>query len=158
MERKNILVGLAALLVFGALLVTSLGTQEEEGCPFAGKEFRGKCNGEESCPFAGKDLRGKGELAGEGKAAMLEKLGLGEDATREEVREAMFQEKLDKMGLTEDSTIREMKDAMYGHRLSMMREKLGLSEDATEEEMKDALGERAFNGHKGFGKKMGWGM
>ena len=143
MERKKLIgVGIAALLIVGLVWGIDAATQK----------------GEEGCPFAGKGFRAKGKLTGEGRAAMFEKLELPEDATREEVHEAMFQKKLDGLGLTEDSSIRELKDAMYGHRLSIMREKLGLSEDATEEEIKDALGEKAFDRHKGFRKKMAWGM
>lgn len=156
MEGKNLLVGIAALLVFGAVLVSSIGVYE---------------NGEQPCNGKGMGFRGLGEgkrfgqlgnlSGGQGRAAMLEDLGLSEDATKEEIMEAMFQKKLEKLGLTEDSTIGELREAMQEQKLSMMREKLGLSDDATDQEIKDALGEKAFNGPKfrgGVGRKMGWAI
>jgi len=156
MEKNKLIgVGIAALLIVGLAWSINAATQKREGCPYLGK---GKGFGQKGGFHAG--ITKKANLheyatKEKFKAAGLEELGLSEDATKEEVMEAMFQKKLEKLGLTEDSTIRELKDAMKEQKLSMMRKKLGLSEDATEEEIKDALGEKAFNGPKGFGKKMG---
>jgi len=149
MERKNLLVGIAALLVFGAVLVSSIGVHED-GQP---------CTGEGRGLGEGKRFGQMGNVSGdEARAAMFEDLGLDEDATQEEIRDAMFQHRLEELGLTEDSTIAEFRAAMQEQRLSRMRDRLGLSEDATEEEIKNALGEKAFNRHRvggGFSRGMG---
>ena len=153
MEKNKLIgVGIAALLIIGLAWGINAATQENKGCPFSGKK-----GGFHAGIKEGMNLP-KDATMEKVKAAGLEELGLSEDATKEEIMEAMFQKKLEKLGLTEDSTIGELREAMQEQRLSMMREKLGLSEDASEEEIKDALGEKAFNGHKGVGKKMGWGM
>ncbi len=153
MERSKILgVGIAALLIVGLAWGINAATQEKGECPFSGKKA-----GFHAGIKKGLNLP-KDATREEVKAAWLEEMGLSEDATKEEIMEAKFQKKLEGLGLTEDSTIGELREAMQEQKLSMMREKLGLSEDASEEEIKDALGEKAFNGHKGIGKKKGWGM
>jgi hypothetical protein len=97
----------------------------------------------------------------------LEELGLSEDATPQEIQEALFQKRLSDLGLTEDSTIKELKEAveanrraMWEERLSKLKEKLGLLEDASEEDVKEALKEKRgecekFRHERGFlGKRM----
>lgn len=157
-KNKLIGVGIAALLIVGLALAINAATQGEEGYPCLGK---GKGFGQKGGFHA--RIKERLNLPKEAtrmgvKAAGLEELGLSEDASKEEIMEAMFQKKLEKLDLTEDSTIGELREAMQEQKLSMMRKKLGLPEDASEEDIKDALGEKAFNGprlHRGFGKRMG---
>jgi len=79
----------------------------------------------------------------------LEELGISEDASPQEIRDALFQRRLADLGLTEDSTIKELKDALgkerqkrWGERLTELKEKLDLPEDASEEDVKEALREK----------------
>ncbi|MFH1404372.1 MAG: hypothetical protein ABIH11_08905 [Candidatus Altiarchaeota archaeon] len=97
------------------------------------------------------------------KTTVMEDLGLGEDATQEEVREALFARRLDQLGLTEDSTIRELRDALDAEReerlqekMSALREKCGLPEDASEDEVKECMKERVRRGPGFRGGKAGF--
>lgn len=89
---------------------------------------------------------------GMNKTAFWENLGVPENATREQVEEALWEKQLEDLGLTEDSTVGEyrlaMKARMQARQEQMqarmqeqrteMLEKLGLGEDATPEEMREA--------------------
>jgi len=68
----------------------------------------------------------------------IEKLGLSADASEKEIKEAMRLRHIDKLGLSEDATREEIKEAMRARHIK----KLGLSADASEEEIKKALKER----------------
>ncbi|MBN2015071.1 MAG: hypothetical protein JW778_07820 [Candidatus Altiarchaeota archaeon] len=121
MEKKFLVAGFAALLIAGFVV--------------AGATMRG---GRPGLPGAPGD-----------HTAMLQDLGLSENSTPEEVREAMFNRRLEELGLTEDSTIKELREAMEAksqtmgeERLMDLKERLGLSEDATEEDIEEALKEK----------------
>lgn len=125
-RRIGLVAAMAVLLIAGLAFATATeDTSEEEnsGCPF------------------GKPIGfGMGGIPAE----VREELGLPEDATQEEFREAMQE-----------------------HRMAEIREKLGLPEDATDEEVREALKEwreenrtliqgmhRGGFRHKGFGGRM----
>lgn len=137
MEKKFLVAGFAALLIAGFVV--------------AGATMRGERLG-----FPGALID---------HTAMLQNLGLSENSTPEEVREAMFDRRLEELGLTEDSTIKELKAAMKAERKKMqekrlleLREALGLADDATEEEIMEALKEKqgGFHHKRGFpGRGMG---
>ncbi len=88
-------------------------------------------------------------IGGAGCADRMGELGLSENATREEVREAVWQKKLSDLNLTEDSTVGELREAMEA-RMQQTRErmqerhqemlgKLGLDEESTPEEVREAM-------------------
>jgi len=98
---------------------------------------------------------------------MMEELGLPENATREQVDDALWEKRLKDLGLTWDSTIAEYRDAVKARMLERrqeglksMREKLGLAEDATEEQVKEALRQWREDNREmmpGMGRGMGRG-
>jgi len=134
MERKSMLViGLAALLVFGLVLAVDAaqGMRQEKKGGFHGGGF----------------MFGLGEKP-VNKTAMFNDLGLPENATHEQVMDARWQKRLADLGLTEDSTIKEYREAMkakmqekQGQMLEEMKENLGLPADATVEQVREAMKE-----------------
>jgi hypothetical protein len=130
-KTKLLAVGVTALVAFGLLMAVN-ATE--------GMEKRGRMG------FFKRGF-GMGQRGGHGnKTALLEDLGLPEDATTEQVRDAVWEKQLADLGLTEDSTIGEFREAMearrqerHEERLDQVREKLGLTEDATEEEIWEAM-------------------
>jgi hypothetical protein len=90
MEKKTMFAGLAVLMTLGLVLAASAAFDRGNPGPSG--------------------MRGN-------HTAMRQGLGLSENATFEEMREAMFDKRLTDMGLTEDSTIRELKAALKGQRL-----------------------------------------
>ena len=90
----------------------------------------------------GKGQRGMGQGMGHNIADIIADLGLPEDATREDVREAMWVKKLADLGLTEDSTVGEFHEAMQAKNQELRAEKLaklGLAEDAQPEDIRVAM-------------------
>ncbi|MBD3388376.1 MAG: hypothetical protein GF416_04805 [Candidatus Altiarchaeales archaeon] len=124
-KTKLFAAGLAALLVLG--LVVAVNATEAAG--------------------GSKGFSRHGFMKGH-EPVNLEELGLTEDATREEIREAMWEKRLSDLGLTEDDTIGEFHIAVKARmeerhqemeeRHSEMLSKLGLGEDATHEEIMEA--------------------
>lgn len=126
MRKKFLVAGLSALLILGIVAAVNavtdgLGEQGRAGV------------------FRGFGMKGFGM----GKSPAIGDLGLPENATSPEIREALFQRRLAGFGLTEDSTIRELRLALEEQRQGMIRERLGLSEDAGGEEIQAALAEKA---------------
>jgi len=124
-KTKLLAVGLTAVLVFG--LVTAVNATEDEG------EHGRRGLLKKAFKF--------GQKQGEHKANLLNDLGLSENATREEIRDAIWAKKLTDLGLTEDSTIGEYRDAMRAkmdEKHAEMLAQLGLDEDASIEELRDA--------------------
>lgn len=86
---------------------------------------------------------------------MKERLDLPEDATREEIGEAMKEKMAERiatiigeLGLPEDATREQIREALMEEReanraehIQRVKEKLGLPEDATEEEIRAAIAE-----------------
>ncbi|MFH0860641.1 MAG: hypothetical protein V1921_05525 [Candidatus Altiarchaeota archaeon] len=125
MERKIGIVALMALLAFG-LVVAVNATDDAEDAGKRGFLHRGPCMGEKQ---------------GMNATALLEGLGLSENATPDEVREALWQKRLEGLGLGEESTVGEFHAAVKAEmqeRRQEMLEKLGLGEDATPEEIREA--------------------
>lgn len=132
MKKKFLVAGLSTLLIFGIIAAVNAvtdGIGEGRGAGF----FRG--------------FRMKG--LGMDKSSTIEDLCLPEDATPEEVMEAIWEKRLEELGLTEDSTIKELKEAVkermqasWEEKLPELKEKLGLPDDATEEDVKEALKEK----------------
>jgi hypothetical protein len=76
------------------------------------------------------------------KSTLFTDLGLPEDATPEEIREAVWEKRLADLGLTQDSTVGEFHEAMKAkmqERHQQMLEKFGLDGDATPEEIREAM-------------------
>ncbi len=87
------------------------------------------------------------------KRPLLEGLGLPENASKEQIRDAMWDEELKDLGLTEDSTLREYRQALDAklkaeqenksleqeQRAQEIREKVGLPENATQEDIMNAM-------------------
>jgi hypothetical protein len=85
------------------------------------------------------------------RTTITQELGLSENATREEIGEALWNKRLSELGLTQDSTIGEYREAVKAERQEMreqrireMREKIGLPENATMDDIWTA-----FKGDKG---------
>ncbi|MBU0762568.1 MAG: hypothetical protein KKD39_06040 [Candidatus Altiarchaeota archaeon] len=150
-KTKLLGAGLAALLVIG--LVTAAN---------AASEGIGKCGGGFLPP-----KQGYGMMHGKNTGMLLEDLGLPDDATREQVMDALWEKRLVDLGLTGDSTVSELHAAMKAkmqEKKAEMEEKrqerlaeLGLTEDATPEEVMAAMKAKCQeNGddcpHKAFGK------
>ena len=139
MNRKTKVLGagLAALLVIG-LVAT------------AHSAIQGK----------GEGLKGRGMRKGFGPLAMAGSLGLPENATRQQIKDAVWDKRLADLGLTRESTIGEYVDAMEANMLERhneMLEELGLPEDATPEQVHEAMEER--RGQKPFkGQRRGCGL
>jgi hypothetical protein len=187
MEKKRILaLGLAALLVAGLALAVDLESWGKRGDRCADmkeklglsadatpEEVRGAreayCDeNPDDCPEMG-PMMGKMRMGKmrEDRQEMLEKIGLDEDATPEEVRDALWDKRLEDLGLTDESTIgelraamKERRQAMWKEKLSEMKEKLDLPEEASEEEVKEALKEKhgEFQGYRHMGGFRGRGM
>jgi hypothetical protein len=95
MEKKTMFAGLAVLMTLGLVLAASAAFDRGNPDPSG--------------------MRGN-------HTAMCQSLGLSENATFEEMREAMFDKRLTDMGLTEDSTIRELKAALKGQMQKMLKD------------------------------------
>jgi|GEM_PF-2918409 len=148
-KKKLFVAGLVALLVTGLVYAAGFGG--------VGKRWGG-------CPVTDEIRDGLGldddATPSEIKEALrenrLEELGLGENATSKQMREALFEENLDELGLCWDSTVRDFFDArnerkqlMWEERLPIIKERLGLPDDATEEDVKEAFKERRGVGFRG---------
>jgi hypothetical protein len=80
-----------------------------------------------------------------GKMGMIEDLGLEDDASREEIMEALWDKKLKDLELTPESKISEFQTVMRQKRQERMAEKLselGLDSDASPEDIMQAMKER----------------
>lgn len=168
-NKRILVVGFAALLVLGGLAMvvnavvnamnaTDVGTQGMGGCSMR-RGFPGHMN----------------ERMLLGNLTVLENLGLPENASREQVREALWQKELKDLGLNEDSTLREYRQAIEAkmqadqakmqanqeERMQKIKEKLGLLENATQEDVMNAMKQwREENGRLplGEGRGRGYGM
>lgn len=154
MEKRKIwMIGLVVLLIIGVVSIFAVSAQTGEG--------------NQKNPFCGKNKQGifsKGFRSHSGflnHSAELDKfkeqLNLSEDATKEDILEALKEKKgtwkrqhatnlHEKHGLPVDVTddqVREdwkqKREADYTTRLERVKGKLGLSEDASEEEVHNAL-------------------
>ncbi|MBD3260076.1 MAG: hypothetical protein GF334_00055 [Candidatus Altiarchaeales archaeon] len=124
-KTKAMGLGLTALLVFGLVLAVNANTEEmmDVGCG--------------NHPQHGFHMRG-----GMGRPHFkLTELGLPEDATHEDVRQALWEKRLSDLGLTEESTVGQYHNALVARnreRRNQMLFELGLDEDATDEQMREA--------------------
>jgi hypothetical protein len=126
MERKKTVLAVG----FGALLVFSLVAAASATGTFGKKGMRGF---------------GAGFAPGDRGEAMAG-LGLPEDATHEQVMDAMWQKRLADLGLTERSSVGQYREAVKAgmqermeQRKTAILDKLGLSEDASEQQIRDAM-------------------
>ena len=130
MEKKRILiVGAFALTVIGVLMVANANEQ--------GKWM-----------LSGKGWRRSGTDHNNllGNITFLEGLGLPENASGEDIRQAIWEKELKDLGLTEDSTLRQYRQAVEARmqasreeRLRNLRERMGLPENATAEDFQNAM-------------------
>lgn len=121
-KNKALVAGMTALLVLGFVAAANAVTNEQ------GKGMRGP----------GKQGHG---MHGEDRADIMEELGLTENATPEEIRDAHWQKKLADLGLTEEDSISEFQEAVkakHEERHEEMLTKLGLGEDASREDIREA--------------------
>jgi hypothetical protein len=131
MEKKKLLfAGAAAIMVVGLLAVANATEQAAADT----KERGPPCGGMRGGPGHGGDM------------SPLKDLGLSENATMDQIDDAMWQKQLKDLGLTEASTLKEYRAAMearmktmHEERQATLKEKLGLSADATDKEVMDAL-------------------
>jgi hypothetical protein len=140
MNKKTLGLGLAALLIFGAVLAVNADEIGEKAMRLSKSQRHS----------------GMGAML---SAQNTAELGLPDDATRQEVMEALWQRRLSELGLTGDSTVSQYHELMreriqesQNQRDDMLREKLGLPGDATEDEIRDAMrqktGEKQCGRHK----------
>lgn len=150
MLKNQTLAILAAIILIASIAIVSAGASANDTSSPEGKPM---------CPFSGMGMH-RGMMAldketmearmEEHMATIREKLELPENASVEEIREAM----------------KENMESLREERLNKIKEKLGLPEDATEEEVKTALQEwREENkdliiglGGQGPGMHRGFGM
>ena len=107
-----------------------------------------------------------------GNLTLMDNLGLSENASREQVRDALWEKSLKDLGLTEDSTLKEYKQAIDAkmktlqseraanmtEKLSNIKEKLGLSENSTKDEVTTAMNKwREENKNTTLGEGHGYG-
>ena len=149
-KKKVLIFGAAALLVMSAIMVASAAGQ---GAWLNGKGFRGV---------------GWGRHAPSGNFTGLSSLGLPENATGEQVSDALWEKHLKELGLTDDSTMRQYRQALKAkmqanqeQRLQSLREKLNLPGNATTDDIRGAM--RQLRGGRGGllqgnGKRLGCGM
>jgi len=125
--------GLTAVMLLG--IAAAVSASDEVG-EYAGFGKRG---------FA-KDhaFMGFGAMIGGGRVS--EDLGLPENTTREQAREALWSTRLQELGLTEDSTIRQLhgvlkarQDVVREQRHEHVRQNLGLDESAGCLEIREAV-------------------
>jgi hypothetical protein len=127
-KKKILIVGAATLIVVGLVMA---GSAADPAKGFAGKwGMHG----------------GMGKHIFSGNPRAMENLGLPDNATREEVEGAMWAKQLKDLGLTEDSTLREYRQALQSRlqddRQDMERkiiEKLGLPANATRADAMNAM-------------------
>jgi hypothetical protein len=153
MEKKQMIfvVGIAALLVLG--LVMAVNATEQGKAGFLG----GGCLG-----------GGFGMHMRQGNTTFFGSLGLSENATREEINDAMWAKQLKDFGLTEDSTLGEYRQAVRAkmqanpqERMQKMRESLNLPENATQEDIQNLMKQRREENKgtfQGRGHRPGFGM
>ena len=105
MNKKFLIAGLTALLLFGLVLAANASVNGKTG-RFGGEKYRGKMAEGFNQPgnATGPQFRGalKDGLC-EGKAEKLEVLGLPEDATREQVRAAVDEMRQVKRGQIDEA-------------------------------------------------------
>ena len=136
-KTKYLAAGLAAIMLIGMVGAVGTGVQE-----FRKQGKRGMFGGGHGMFGQGPGNHGRPQVD-------LESLGLPADATREQVREAMWAKKLADLGLTEESTLAEFHAAnvaRHDERQAEMLEKrtemlakLGLTEDALPEDVREAM-------------------
>ncbi|MFH0863274.1 MAG: hypothetical protein V1875_09655 [Candidatus Altiarchaeota archaeon] len=148
MEKKRLFIaGAAALVVFGVFVAAAAAYE-------GGQRLMGK-------PWM---KGGFGRQAVFGNLSFLEDMGLPDNATREEVQEALWQRHLKDLGLTEDSTLREYRLAVKAKGQSMqaeqgkqLRTRLGLAVDASDDDVRGAMQNMRTEGnwttHKGCAGK-----
>jgi len=132
-KKKIVLVGAAILLVLGLVMAVNAGLNATKAMEKHGMRGFSK----EGCMRRGFPSQ---------NVTVLDNLGLPENATREQVREAVWEKKLTELGLTENSTIREFRQALEtrmqavrDERIQKLEEKLNLPANATQEDIKNAM-------------------
>jgi hypothetical protein len=149
-KKKILVVGAAALMVIGFVVAANAAVQGGAGAPWKGWGRQGM-----------------------DKANLTASLGLPENATREQIGDAMWEKKIKDLGLTDSSTLAEYRQAVKAQMQSNMEQrkqgilaKLGLPADATKEDIQNAMQKwRQDNkellpgkgGHRGFGMGFGGG-
>ncbi|MFH1126008.1 MAG: hypothetical protein V1703_02680 [Candidatus Altiarchaeota archaeon] len=129
-KKKILVVGAVFLLIFGLIIavnaVQGIG-KEKKGI------IKGGCMQWGGQKFANKTI-------------MPDKLGLPENATREQISDAIWEKQLKDVGLTENSTLREYKQTIEAKmkadqqdRSQKIMEKLNLPANATQEDVMNAM-------------------
>lgn len=133
-KKKMLALGAAALLVFGLVMavnavVNATKVMEKQGIDGF---HRNGCM--------------QGGFPRHMDNKFLEELGLPENASRKQVRDAVWDKQLKELGLTESSTIKEFRQALEARaqamgeeRIQKIKEKLNLPENATQEDIKNAM-------------------
>ncbi|GEM_PF-2787277 len=141
-KKKRILVGSSVALLALGLMIAVNATVNATDTGKQGKMGFGRGSWMQGGPHQIQGYMGKRT----GNLTFLENLGLPENATGEQAREALWDEKLKDLGLTQDSTLREYRQAldarmqaMQNERATKLKEKLGLSENVTNEEVMAAM-------------------
>ena len=152
-KKKMLIVGAAALMVIG--LVMAVNVTQQGIKPAGGGWMRGGWGKHVST--------GNQTLMG-----LLGNLGLPENATRQQISDALWEKKLKDLGLTEDSTMREYRQALEAkmqaandERMQKLKEKLNLPANATREEVQNAMNQWRNDKKEllpGKGHRLGFGM
>ena len=148
-KKKLLIVGAAALMVVGLVMAVNV-TQQGGKSPGIGW------------------MKGWGRHMPPGNQTLLANLGLPENATRQQISDAMWEKQLKDLGLTDDSTLREYRQALEAkrktandERMQALKEKLNLPANATQEDIQNAT-KQWRNDNKellqGKGQRPGFGM
>jgi Spy/CpxP family protein refolding chaperone len=155
-KKKVLIVGAAALMVMALVVAASAAVQG-----VADASGKGWMRG------------GWGKHMRQGNQTEWAALGLPENATREQVSDAMWEKQLKDLGLTDSSTLAEYRQALKAkmqsgqeQRMAALKTKLNLPADATKDDVMNAMKQwRADNkellgggmGGRGFGRGAGHG-
>jgi hypothetical protein len=152
-KKKIMIVGAAALIVVGLIAAANAAVQAGAAAPWKGWGKRGM-----------------------GLANLTQSLGLPENATRQQIGDAMWEKQITDLGLTDSSTLAEYRAALKAkmqegqeERMQGVRAKLSLPANATRDDIMDAMKQwragnkellqGAMGGHGiGRGPGMGFGM
>lgn len=168
-KKKTFCVGLAALLVFGLVAAANSAQNREKNW---GPGFRGLGMGPmENCGGMNKtalieelglpDNATHQEVAQALRLRQYSDLGLPENATREEIMEALWLKRLSDLNLTGDSTVRDFHNAVKARmmeRRGQLTGGIGLDEDSTPGEVHQAMKENCGENPEDCPGRMGRGM
>jgi len=127
-KGKVLIGGAVALMVVGLVMAVNV---TQQGGKFPGMGW----------------MRGGGsQRMHQGNQSLMASLGLSDNATREQVSDAMWEKQLKDLGLTDDSTMREYRQALEAkmqaasdERDKQLKEKLNLPANATQEDVQNAM-------------------